>query len=159
MKVVSGLGSTIPWGLFGKTSASVTGSGLFGGSQSLGNVMDGGFNYLNMLMLLQLRNHGSVRKQALVHNTKQLAKKLSDQFGLIFTNVYDSILSASSVLGRDENGVIQKLRDSIINIGKIDTKGKTGEEIQEALESVIGQQSDLIAKGAVGGLDDFQKGR
>lgn len=156
-EVVSGLGSTILGGLFGKTSAEVTGSGLFGGAQSLGNVMDGGFNLSQYADITTTKKSWLSKKTSYSTQYQAVSKELSDQFGLIFTNVYDSILSASSVLGRDENGVIQKLRDSIINIGKIDTKGKTGEEIQEALESVIGQQSDLIAKGAVGGLDDFQK--
>lgn len=156
-----GLGTSIVGkvlgGLFGKTSAEVTGSGLFGGAQSLGNVMDGGFNLSQYADITTTKKSWLSKKTSYSTQYQAVSKELSDQFGLIFTNVYDSILSASSVLGRDENGVIQKLRDSIINIGKIDTKGKTGEEIQEALESVIGQQSDLIAKGAVGGLDDFQK--
>ena len=156
-----GLGTSIVGkllgGIFGKTSAEVTGSGLFGGSQSLGNVMDGGFNLSQYADVTTTKKSWFSKKTSYSTQYQAASKELSDQFGLIFTNVYDSILSASSVLGRDENGVIQKLRDSIINIGKIDTKGKTGKEIQEALESVIGQQSDLIAKGAVGGLDDFQK--
>ena len=156
-----GLGTSIVGkvlgGLFGKTSAEVTGSGLFGGAQSLGNVMDGGFNLSQYADITTTKKSWLSKKTSYSTQYQAASKELSDQFGLIFTNVYDSILSASTVLGRDENGVIQKLRDSIINIGKIDTKGKTGEEIQESLESVIGQQSDLIAKGAVGGLDDFQK--
>ena len=119
--------------------------------------MDGGFNLSQYADVTTTTKSWFSKKTSYSTQYQAVSKELSDQFGLIFTNVYDSILSASSVLGRDENGVIQKLRDSIINIGKIDTKGKTGEEIQEALESVIGQQSDLIAKGAVGGLEDFQK--
>lgn len=156
-----GLGTSIVGkvlgGLFGKTSAEVTGSGLFGGAQSLGNVMDGGFNLSQYADVTTTKKSWFSKKTSSSTQYQAASQELTDQFGLIFTNVYDSILSASSVLGRDENGVIQKLRDSIINIGKIDTKGKTGEEIQEALESVIGQQSDLISKGAVGGLEDFQK--
>ena len=155
--LTGGIITTLLGGLFGKTSAEVTGSGLFGGAQSLGNVMDGGFNLSQYADITTTKKSWLSKKTSYSTQYQAASKELSDQFGLIFTNVYDSILSASSVLGRDENGVIQKLRDSIINIGKIDTKGKTGEEIQEALESVIGQQSDLIAKGAVGGLDDFQK--
>lgn len=156
-----GLGSSIVGkilgGIFGKTSAEVTGSGLYGGSQSLGNIMDGGFNLSQYADVATTKKSWFSKKTSYSTKYQAVSQEITDQFGLIFTNVYDSILSASSVLGRDENGVIQKLRDSIINIGKIDTKGKTGKEIQEALESVIGQQSDLISKGAVGGLEDFQK--
>ena len=155
--LAGGIVSTVLGGLFGKTSAEVTGSGLFGDAQSLGNVMDGGFNLSEYADITTTKKSWFSKKTSYSTKYQAASKELSDQFGLIFTNVYDSILSASSVLGRDENDVIQKLRGSIINIGKIDTKGKTGEEIQEALESVIGQQSDLIAKGAVGGLEDFQK--
>ena len=155
--LAGGIVSTLLGGLFGKTSAEVTGSGLYGGSQSLGSVMDGGFNLSEYADVTTTKKSWLSKKTSYSTQYQPASKELSDQFGLIFTNVYDSILSASSVLGRDENEVIQKLRNSIINIGKIDTKGKTGEEIQEALESVIGQQSDLIAKGAVGGLEDFQK--
>ena len=61
---------------------------------------------------------------------------------MIFDGIFNSILTASSSLGRDGNEVTQALRNSIINIGKIDTKGLSGEEIQKKLEAVISAQAD-----------------
>lgn len=155
--VVSDLASSVIGGLFGKTSAEVTGSGLFVGSQSLGDILSGGIN------LQQYADVTTTKKswfgKSTSYNTQfgAVDQEIKDQFGLIFNSVFDSILSASGSLGRDSNQVTQALKDSIINIGKIDVKGLTGEQIQEKLEAVISAQADTVAKNAVKGLEAFQK--
>lgn len=156
-EVVSGIGATIVGGLFGKTSQSVTGSGLFAGSQSLGSVLDTGLN------LQQYADVATTKKSWFSKNTSystqygEVDQEIKNQFGLIFDGVFNSILTASSALGKDGNEVTQALRNSIINIGKIDTMGLSGEEIQKKLEAVISAQADNLAKNAVKGLDAFQK--
>lgn len=155
--VVSGIGSSILGGLFGKTSQKVTGSGIKGWAQSLGDIMTNGFA-LNSYADIKTTKK-SLFSSSTSYSTQygKVGNEIKDQFAMIFTNVYDSILSASSILEKDEGDVIKKLKATIINIGKIQTSGLSGEAIQEKLEAVIGQQSDLVAKLALGGLEPFQK--
>ena len=158
---INGLGSSI-WGsivggLFGKTSQSVTGSGLFAGSQSLGSVLDTGLNLQQYADVATTKKSWFSKSTSYSTQYGAVDQEIKNQFGLIFDGVFNSILTASSALGKDGNEVTQALRNSIINIGKIDTKGLSGEEIQKKLEAVISAQADTVAKNAVKGLDAFQK--
>ena len=153
----NGIRSTILGGLFGKTSQSVTGSGLFAGSQSLGSVLDNGLNLQQYADVATTKKSWFSKSTSYSTQYGEVDQEIKNQFGLIFDGIFNSILTASSALGKDGNEVTQALRNSIINIGKIDTKGLTGEEIQKKLEAVISAQADTVAKNAVKGLDDFQK--
>ncbi len=51
----------------------------------------------------------------------------------------------------------EALADYQIDIGNISFKDKSGEEIQEELEALFSQQSDLIAEYLVPSISDFQK--
>lgn len=153
----NGIRNTLLGGLFGKTSQSVTGSGLFAGSQSLGSVLDTGLNLQQYADVATTKKSWFSKSTSYSTQFGQVDQEIKNQFGLIFDGVFNSILTASSALGKDGNEVTQALRNSIINIGKIDTKGLSGEEIQKKLEAVISAQADTVAKNAVKGLDAFQK--
>ena len=153
----NGIRDTILGGLFGKTSQAVTGSGLFAGSQSLGSVLDNGLNLQQYADIATTKKSWFSKSTSYSTQFGKVDQEIKNQFGLIFDGVFNSILTASSALGKDGNEVTQALRNSIINIGKIDTKGLTGEEIQKKLEAVISAQADTVAKNAVKGLDAFQK--
>ena len=155
--LTGGIITSLLGGLFGKTSAEVTGSGLFAGSQSLGSVLDTGLNLQQYADVATTKKSWFSKSTSYSTQYGAVDQEIKNQFGLIFDGIFNSILTASSALGKDGNEVTQALRNSIINIGKIDTKGLTGEEIQKKLEAVISAQADTVAKNAVKGLDAFQK--
>lgn len=149
--------SSVIGGIFGKKSSSVTGQGLVGSSQSLGSILDGGINLSEYADVATTKKSWFGSKTNYSTKYGEADKGIKDQFNLIFSNMYDSILGASSILGKDLNGVSDKLKSYIVNIGKIDVKGLSGTEIQEKLEAVFGAEADKIAQYAVTGLEDFQK--
>lgn len=156
-EMLSGVFSSLLGGLFGKTSSEVTAQGLIGSRQSLGSVVTNGAN------LSEYADVKTTKKSWFSKSTDYSTaygaadQELKNQFTLVFSNIYDSVLSASDALGRDLTKVSDNLNKYIVDIGKINIKGLNGKEIQEKLEAVFGAEADKIAKNAVGGLDAFQK--
>lgn len=155
-KLFGGISGGIFGGLFG-TKTTIKASGLYGGAQSLGDILSGGFD-------LQEYVDVNVKKKTLGVTTSNKNKtiyddaneELANQFTLIFKGFYDSILSATDILGADMSVVQTNLENAVVSIGKINLKGLSGEEIQEKLEAVFGAAADDLAKQAFGGLEDFQ---
>lgn len=143
-------------GLFG-TKTEVKGQGLFGGAQSLGDILSGGFD-LQEYIDVQVKKKTLGVTTSTKNKTKfaEANKELEKQFTLIFGGFYDSILSATDILGANTDEVKTKLENAIINIGKIDLKGLNGEQIQEKLEAVFGAAADSLAQQGFAGLEDFQ---
>lgn len=143
-------------GLFG-SKTTIKGQGLFADTQKLGDIITEGFELYEYVDV-------QIKKKAfgVTTSTKNRTKyskanaELSNQFTLIFKGLYDSILSATDILGADLSVVQTNLENAVVSIGKIDLKGLNGEEIQEKLEAVFGAAADSLAKQAFGGLEDFQ---
>ncbi len=146
--LLGGIVGTIMGGLFGKTKSEVTASGLFGANQELGNILENGF---------QLKEYADVKttkkswfSSSTSYSTKfaKANPELERQFTLIFSNIYNSMMSATNALGFDLDKVASKLSDHVVKLGKINLKGLKGEEIQERLTAVFGAASDEIARAA-----------
>lgn len=155
--LVGGIASTVLGGLFGKTSQKVVASGLYAGDQTLGSILENG------MMLSQYADVKTTKKSWFSSSSSTKTKyasvdeELQQQFTLIFVGLYDSILSATDILGADMSAVQTNLENAVVSIGKINLQGLSGEEIQEKLEAVFGAVADDLAKQAFGGLEDFQK--
>ena len=166
-KLTFGLADTLSFGLFsaiGKalgglfgTKTTVKASGLYGGSQKLGDILSEGFN-LQEYVDIQTKKKVAGVTTSTKNKTKysKADAELSNQFTLIFKGFYDTILSATDILGADMSVVQTNLENAVVSIGKINLKGLKGEEIQEKLEAVFGAAADSLAKQAFGGLEDFQ---
>lgn len=154
--LVGGVYSTVLGGLFGKTTQKVVASGIYGGSQTLGSILENGMS------LSQYADVKTTKKSWLGSSSKTKTKyssvddEIKQQFTLIFKGFYDSILSATDILGADLSVVENNLKNAVVSIGKINLKGLSGEQIQEKLEAVFGAAADSLAKQAFGGLEDFQ---
>lgn len=157
---VGGLGtsivSSVVGGLFGKTSQKVVASGLYAGNQTLGSILENGMS------LSQYADVKTTKKSWFGSSSSTKTKygsvddEIKQQFTLIFKGFYDSILSATDILGADLSVVQTNLENAVVSIGKINLKGLSGEEIQEKLEAVFGAAADSLAKQAFGSLEDFQ---
>lgn len=143
-------------GLFG-SKTTVKGSGLFADTQKLGDIITKGFDLFEYVDV-------QIKKKAfgVTTSTKNRTKKsaadaaLENQFTLIFSGFYDSILKASTSLGANMDTVKGNLENAVIRLGKIDLKGLKGDEIQEKLEAVFGAAADSLAQQGFAGLEDFQ---
>jgi hypothetical protein len=143
--------------LFG-TKTTVVGSGLFGGPQSLGSILNGGFD---------ASYYSDVQKKkkflGLTTSTKYRTEfagadpTLENQFTLILRSFSDAIAASAGPLGLATGDVQARLQSFVVSIGKIDLKDLTGEEIQEKLSAIFGAAADQMAAAAIPGLDRFQK--
>jgi hypothetical protein len=159
-KLLGGLGKvlgSIAGALFG-TKTSIVGQGIYGGAQSVGSIMSGGFDasYYSDIKKTKKFLGISTGSSYGVQYTAADAE-LERQFSLIFEGFYGAISAAAGPLGMSLGEVQSRLSGFVVNIGKIDLKGLTGAEIQEKLTAVFGAAADNLARTAVPGLEQFQK--
>lgn len=144
-------------GLFGSKS-KITGQGLTAVSQTLGDIMQNGFDLLEFVAI-------QTKKKAfgITTSTKNSIKtgladpELTRQFGLIFSDFGNAIVAAADPLGFSTETIAKRLESFVVDIGKINLKGLKGDEIQEKLEAVFGAQADKMAEYAFPMLTEFQK--
>lgn len=154
--VVGAIGKLIG-SLFG-TKTSVVGQGIYGGAQSLGDIMSGGFEGQYYTDIQKKKKFlGITTSTRYSTQYSEASAELERQFSLIFTGFYDAISAAAGPLGLSLDEVQARLDSFVINIGKIDLKGLTGAQIQEKLAAVFGAAADNLARYAIAGLDQFQK--
>lgn len=144
-------------GLFG-TSTKVIGGGLYGGAQSLGSILDGGFD---------AKTYSDVEKKkkffGITTSTKNSTQygaadgALGAQFTLLLRQFNDAIVAAAGPLGGATGDIQNRLNGFVVNIGKIDLKDLTGAQIQEKLSAVFGAAADNMADAAFPGIQRFQK--
>ncbi|WP_313534402.1 hypothetical protein [Sphingomonas sp.] len=144
-------------GLFG-TRTDVTGSGIYGGAQSVGSVLNGGFNAQAYSDVTKTKKFlGIVSGRSYSTEYGALDPNLSNQFTLILRSFNDAIKAAAVPLGESTDAIQQRLNGFVVNIGKIDLKGLTGEQIQEKLNAVFGAAADNMATAAFPLIAQFQK--
>lgn len=154
--VVGAIGKLIG-SLFG-TKTSVVGQGIYGGAQSLGGIMSGGFQGQYYTDIQKKKKFlGITTSTRYSTQYSEASAELERQFSLIFTGFYDAISAAAGPLGLSLNEVQARLDSFVISIGKIDLKGLTGAQIQEKLAAVFGAAADNLARYAIAGLEQFQK--
>ena len=143
--------------LFG-TSTKIKGSGFTGGPQELGDIMSGGFQgqYFTDIQTKK-KVVGITRKTTNKTIYSEADADVEDQITKIFSGIYDTILTSSSMLGLAFNDVDENLKNFVVDIGRVNTYGKTGEEIQKELSAVFSAAGDKIAEAAIPGLKEFQK--
>lgn len=149
-------GGKITSALFGKKT-TITGNGLFAGAQGLGSIVSGGLNLQDYVDVNQKSKFFGITTSNKNSTQYQAADaQLQQQFGQVFKDIYSAILQASDPLGLALGSVKAKLEAFVVDIGKIDLKGLTGEQITEKLSAVLGAAADDIAAAAIPGLQAFQ---
>jgi len=143
--------------LFG-SKTTVTGSGLFGAPQSVGSILGSGFNasYYSDIEKKKKFFGITVGTSRWTQYTNA-DPALESQFTLILRSFADAISSAAGPLGEATATIQSRLNSFVVNIGRIDLKGLTGEQIQERLTAIFGAAADGMAKAAFPGISQFQK--
>ena len=154
--LASGIFSTVLGGLFGKTSQEVMASGLYADDQKLSDILSNGIDLKQYADVKTTKKSWFSSSSSTSTQYGSVDDEIKQQFTLIFGGFYDTILSATNILGADMDVVKTNLENAVISIGKINLQGLSGEEIQEKLEAVFGAAADDLAKQAFGGLEDFQ---
>ena len=150
----SGLGSVLSklpliggilGGLFG-TRTDITGSGLYGRAQTLGQVNASGYSGQSYTDVEKTKKFlGIVTGRSSSTQYAGLDASLNDQFTLILQSFDRAIAAAAGPLGDATDAVQSKLDGFVVNIGKVDLKGLSGDEIEKKLENVFGALGDQMA--------------
>ncbi len=143
--------------LFG-TKTTVVGGGLSGGPQTLDSILNGGFDasyYSDVQKKKKLFGITTSTKYSTQYTGADAG--LENQFTLILRNFNSAISAAAGPLGESTAEIQRRLSGFVVNIGKIDLQGLTGEQIQEKLSAVFGAAADKMALAAFPGFERFQK--
>ncbi|MCZ4341513.1 hypothetical protein O4H52_07870 [Sphingomonadaceae bacterium G21617-S1] len=154
--ILGGIGAVIG-SLFG-SKTKIVGSGIYGTPQSIGDIDSMGFDGQTFADVQKKKKFFGVTTST-KYSTRygDLDGQLEDQFGKLLLSFADAIKLAAGPLGLSLDDIDGKLAGFVVDIGKIDLKDLTGEEIQEKLTAVFGAQADKMAEFAIGGLSQFQK--
>ena len=150
-------GGKVANALFGQ-KVKVTGSGLYAGPQDLASIMGGG---------LALQDYADVNTSKKFFGVKYSNKNstqyqaadpaLAQQFTLILREFTEGVKLAAGPLGAELDAVTQRLSGFVLDVGKIDLQGLSGEQIQEKLAAIFGAAGDSIAAAALPGFEAWQK--
>lgn len=150
--IIQGLNTS----LFGK-KVSVTGSGITAAQQSLGAIDSLGFQG-SYFADVQTKKKAFGITYSKSNNTigADLDPVIEQQIGAVFSGIGGAVRTAADLLGQETATTNTRLQNYIVDIGRIDLKGLTGEQISERLSAVFGQQADKIAQAVVPGFEKLQ---
>lgn len=143
--------------LFG-SSTKVIGSGLYGDAQTVGQILASGFD-AGVYSEIEKKKKFLGITTGKSYDTKygDIDPALENQFTLILRSFNDAIAAAAGPLGQSTGEIQARLNSFVVNIGKIDLKDLSGEEIQAKLEAVFGAAADNMANAAFPGIASFQQ--
>lgn len=82
---------------------------------------------------------------------------IARQFAKVFDGINQSLVVAGTSLGHSGSMISSTLNNLSIDIGKVSLKGLKGQDLQDAIQSVISAAADNAARAAIGDLDAFAK--
>lgn len=154
--LVSGITGVIK-SLFG-SSTKVIGNGLYGGAQSIGEILSGGFDASYYSDVEKKKKFLGVTTSTKTSTQFTAADPtLAGQFTLILRSFDEAIAAAAGPLGVSTQAIQQRLNSFVVDIGKIDLTGLTGDQVTEKLTAIFGAAADQMAAGAFPDIVRFQK--
>jgi hypothetical protein len=143
--------------LWGKTTQTVIDSGLQYGGSVRGLQQGQGFEQYASIDTTKSSFFGLSKKTSNRVEVQGLNGELSNQFGLIFTNLDKALQSAATAMGGSAADVTKVLDSLTLESTKVSLKGLTGTALTDALNSVISKSMDEIAQAAFPQLDQFRQ--
>lgn len=89
--------------------------------------------------------------------TQGLSDELSNQFGLIFKGLEDTLKIAAPSLGKDADQVAKAIETFALPLTQISLKDLKGDDLTNAINTVISKALDDIAKAAFPEMQAFQQ--
>lgn len=143
--------------LWGKTTQEIKDSGL-NVNESISNLIAGkGYTKYADVQKTQTSFFGLIKDTKNQRVESEAENDLTRQFGKVFKNIKDSLVSASKPLGyvpEEINGFISSINHTIKNLS---LRGLKGDELTKALQAQISASADSIAQLTFKGFEDFQR--
>lgn len=92
-------------------------------------------------------------KTTYFHNYEDVSNLFAEDIADATRSLFDGFTAIGAELGVNMDGLL----DEVIDIGKIDTTGKTSQQIAEEIEARFSAQTDAIAEEYLGVVAEFQK--
>lgn len=142
--------------LWGKVKSNIVDSGLqFGGS--VNSLQAGqGYNQYASVDVTKSSFFGLSKKTTNRVETQGLSSEISQQFGLIFTNLEESLKVAAVGIGLTADSVSKALDGLTIQTTKISLKDLKGDDLTAAINGVISKTMDQMAEAAFKSFDKFR---
>uniref|UniRef100_A0A183CRW8 Phage tail tape measure protein n=1 Tax=Globodera pallida TaxID=36090 RepID=A0A183CRW8_GLOPA len=143
--------------LWGSTKQTIIDSGLqFGGRVS--DLQGGsGFNQYASVDTTKKKNFGLSKTTTNSVVTQGLNNEMAAQFGLVFSNLEDTLKLAAGGLGKSADEVGRAIDNMVIQTSTVSLKGLKGEELTDALNAVLSKSMDEIAEKAFPSMDAFRQ--
>lgn len=153
--LVGGIGKLLSSG-FG-SSTSITGQGLMVGPQDLGAILKEGLQ-------AQLYADTETKKKSFWvttgtsrdTQTQEAGSEIERQLSTLFGNAATALTSAATALHVPLDEVNTSLNSFVVDLGKIDLKGLSDNDIKDKLSAVFSAELDQLASATMDGLESFQ---
>lgn len=153
---ITGAVNSIAQALFGG-STSITGSGISANKQAFADISALGFQGQTFADVQTKKKIGGITYSSSNDTIlRELDPVIEQQFSAVFKGIGGAVSTAADLLGQETATTKDRLQSYIVDIGRIDLKGLTGQQISEKLSAVFGQQADLIAQAVVPGFEKLQ---
>jgi len=154
--------NSIMGGLFGKTSVSqaLQDSGITFADQLLTSAIEqfDGQSYQTIATTVSKKSWFSKSSSTSIQSYfEDLNSETERQFTMVIDNLYNSVLVAGEALDVAQASTSKSLENFVVSLGKLSLKDKTGDEIQNIIQSAFSELGDEIARTAFPALDAFQK--
>ena len=157
MGPIDKLYSSVIGSLWGK-KVSVTGSGLYGASQSIGDIFEDGFQGQYYADVRTKRKAlGFTYSTSTSTTYSPFDAEIAQQFGAVFRSIGDTVRVSADLLQIETAVANKRLQEYVVSIGRIDLQNLSGEKIAERLQAVFGAESDKIAKAVIPGFEAIQR--
>lgn len=142
--------------LWGKTTQNIVDSGI-GFSGRVGDLQHGqGFNQFASVDTTKSSWFGLSKSTSNSVQTQGLSDELTQQFGLVFSNLEKTLKIAAPALGKCADDVGSAIENLVLN-STVSLKGLSGKELTDALNNVLSQAMDDIAKASFPEMDEFRQ--
>ena len=161
-KMFGDIMGSVMGGLFGKTSVSqaLQDSGITFADQLLTSAIEqfNGQSYQTIATTVSKKSWFSKSSSTSIQSYfEDLNSETERQFTMVIDNLYNSVLVAGEALDSAQASTAKSLENFVVSLGKLSLKDKTGDEIQDIIQSAFSELGDEMARTAFPALDAFQK--
>lgn len=154
--MLSGITGKLAGGLFGKTTKSIADTGIGISAQPIEDIISKGIADAFSFATVQTKKKSWFKSSTSYSEVRgALDNATSTQFGLIITDVYESIVSAANTIYGGSSEALSRLNAASLPEQLVSLKGLTGEEQLAELESVFSNISDTLSLAAIPNLNEF----
>lgn len=145
-------------GFWGKVTREISDSGIMSSPGTVGQYAGGqGFGTYANVQTVNSSWFGLKKDTSNQMFTNPADAQMAHQFGVIFSNVVDTLSKAATPLGYDSQGARDVANSIQFSGGYLSLRGLKGKDLEDAINAYISNMTDQIAHLTLPKLDEFQQ--